>query len=412
MATKKPRRRTTKNGAPESNGQQTPVVPADSADEHLDLSSLETWLWDAACAIRGATDAPKFKDYILPLIFFKRLADVFDDELAEKVQLFGDESVTREIIEADHADALASGRPPIVRFFVPSEYNWQAVRNHPADGRLGEFITLALRETARLNPELQGVLDVKDFNQRQAGQRILDDDRLAALVEVINRRRLGLKNTAPDVLGQAYEYLLRKFAEGQGQSAGEFYTPMEVGRLMAEILDPRPRMEVYDCACGSGGLLLKTRIVYRERNPDKLSQAPKLFGQELNAATFAMARMNMVLHGDTDARIALGDTFRNPSFSAPGAGLKQFDYVIANPMWNQGNYDESFYDNDPYHRFTFGFPPRSSADWGWLQHILASLNETGRTAVVLDTGAVSRGSGSRQPADQQGTRHPQGVRGQ
>ncbi len=396
MAAEKPRRRRSNKHAATDNGQKPSESSASASDEHLDLSSLETWLWDAACAIRGATDAPKFKDYILPLIFFKRLSDVFDDELAEKVQLFGEEAVAREIIEADHTDALASNRPPIVRFYVPCAYNWQAVRNHPTDGRLGEFITLALRETARLNPELQGVLDVKDFNERQAGQRILDDDRLAALVEVISRHRLGLEDTAPDVLGQAYEYLLRKFAEGQGQSAGEFYTPMEVGRLMAEVLDPRPRMEVYDCACGSGGLLIKARIIYRERYPNKWGQAPKLYGQELNPATFAMARMNLVLHGDTSARIALGDTFRNPSFSAPGAGLKQFDYVIANPMWNQDNYDESFYDNDPYRRFTFGFPPRSSADWGWLQHVLASLNETGRAAVVLDTGAVSRGSGSRQ----------------
>ena len=136
MATKRPRRRATKNGDPQSNGQQTTAAPANPSEERLDLSSLETWLWDAACAIRGATDAPKFKDYILPLIFFKRLSDVFDDELAEKVHLFGDETVAREIIEADHADALASGRPPIVRFYVPSAYNWQAVRNHPADGRL------------------------------------------------------------------------------------------------------------------------------------------------------------------------------------------------------------------------------------------------------------------------------------
>jgi type I restriction enzyme M protein len=396
VAVEKPRRRNNKNAAAKTNGQQPIAASTSRVDESLDLGSLETWLWDAACAIRGATDAPKFKDYILPLIFFKRLSDVFDDELAEKIQLYGDDALAREIIEADHADALASGRPPIVRFYVPSGYNWQTVRHHPADGRLGDFITLALRETARLNAELQGVLDVKDFNERQAGQRILDDERLSSLVEVISRHRLGLKNTAPDVLGQAYEYLLRKFAEGQGQSAGEFYTPMEVGRLMAEVLDPRPRMEVYDCACGSGGLLIKARLVYRERHANKHSQAPKLYGQELNPATFAMARMNMVLHGDTDARIALGDTFRNPSFSAPGAGLKQFDYVLANPMWNQDNYDESFYDNDPYHRFAFGFPPRSSADWGWLQHILASLNETGRAAVVLDTGAVSRGSGSKQ----------------
>src|SRR5262249_24472627 len=155
------------------------------------------------------------KDYILPLIFFKRLSDVFDDDLAQQVELFGDEATAREIIEDDHADALATNRAPIVRFYVPSAYNWQTVRNHPAAGRLGEFITEALRETARLKPDLEGVLNVQDFNLRQAGQRIVDDDRLHELIEVISRHRLGLKNTAPDVLGNAYEYLLRKFAEGQ-----------------------------------------------------------------------------------------------------------------------------------------------------------------------------------------------------
>jgi type I restriction enzyme M protein len=188
-----------------------------SVDEHLDISALETWLWDAACVIRGATDAPKFKDFILPLIFYKRLSDVFDDEFMQHVEEFGDDTIARKIIEADHIDALTTGRKPIVRFYIPSPYRWEKIRNHPADGRLGEFVTDALREVARLNPDLQGVLDVKDFNERQSGQRSLDDDRLAALIEIISRHRLGLRNTEADILGRAYEYLLRKFAEGQGQ---------------------------------------------------------------------------------------------------------------------------------------------------------------------------------------------------
>jgi len=204
-----------------------PFVP--SADEHLDIPALETWLWDAACAIRGAQDAPKFKDFILPLIFFKRLSDVFDDEFQERVTEFGNEDLAREVIEADHTDALKTGRQSIVRFYVPRVYSWQSIRNHPADGSLGELVTDAMREVARLNPDLQGTLDIKDYNERQSGQRTLDDDRLGALIEVINRHRLGLKNTEPDIIGRAYEYLLRKFAEGQGQSAGEFYTPKEVG---------------------------------------------------------------------------------------------------------------------------------------------------------------------------------------
>jgi len=355
---------------------------------------LETWLWDAACAIRGSTDAPKFKDFILPLIFFKRLSDVFDDEFADYVKEYGDEATAREIIEADLAHALKTGATPIIRFYIPKEYSWKAIRNHGADGRLGEFTTGAMREVAKLNPDLQGVLDIKDYNERQSGQRTLDDDPLAALIEILSRHRLGLKNTEPDILGRAYEYLLRKFAEGQGQSAGEFYTPKEVGDLIAELIDPREYTTIYDPACGSGGLLIKSRLLFERKHPDGRSKAPRLWGQELNPVTFAMAKMNMFLHDYTDSSFAIGDTFRKPGFGPEGS-LTQFDYVVANPMWNQDNYDEQFYENDSYNRFKYGIPPKSSADWGWVQHMFASLKEGGRAAVVLDTGAVSRGSGSK-----------------
>ncbi len=370
------------------------ALPALSG-EHLDVPTLETWLWDAACAVRGAADAPKFKDFILPLVFFKRLSDVYDDEFAGQVKEFGDEEVAREVIKADHEDALKNNRKPIVRFFIPHEYRWDAIRNHAADGTLGQFVTDAMREVAKLNPELLGVLDIKDYNERQSGQRTLDDDRLSALIEIISRHRLGLKNAEPDILGRAYEYLLRKFAEGQGQSAGEFYTPKEVGWLMAHLLDPKPYTTVYDPTCGSAGLLIKARLLFEQKNPTHKSKAPRLYGQEMNPVTFAMAKMNMFLHDYTDSLFAIGDTFTKPGFAAEGAGLKRFDYVVANPMWNQDNYGESLYENDQWKRFERGAAPSSSADWGWLQHIAASLNDTGRAAVVLDTGAVARGSGSK-----------------
>ena len=372
---------------------QLPFMPTDK--ERLDVSQLESWLWDAACIIRGAMDAPKFKDFILPLIFYKRLSDVFDDEFAEYVVQYGDEIIAHEVIKADHEDALKTNRRPIVRFYIPGEYSWQVIRNHAADGKLGEFVTEAMRSVAELNPDLQGVLDVKDYNERQSGERTLDDDRLSALIEVISRHRLGLKNTEPDIIGRAYEYLLRKFAEGQGQSAGEFYTPKEVGWLIAELINPEPKCTVYDPACGSGGLLIKARLLFENRHPDQKSKAPKLYGQELNPVTYAMAKMNVFLHDYTNASIAIGDTLRSPKFAAKGAGLKQFDYVVANPMWNQPNYDESFYEHDQWNRFLYGIPPKQFADWGWVQHMFASLNENGRAAVVLDTGAVSRGSGSK-----------------
>lgn len=375
---------------------QTKLPFPSENEEHLDISALETWLWDAACVIRGATDAPKFKDFILPLIFYKRLSDVFDDEFAKHVEEFGDEELAREIVKADHEDALKNERRPIVRFYIPYEYRWKALRNHPADGHLGEFVTEAMREVARLNPRLEGVLDVRDFNERQSGQRLLDDDRLEKLIEVISEHRLGLQDTEPDILGRAYEYLLRKFAEGQGQSAGEFYTPKEVGWLMAKLIDPEPYTTVYDPACGSGGLLIKPRLLFEQMHPDKKSQASQIYGQELTPTTYAMAKMNAFLHDFISAEFRIGDTFRNPRYVANNSALRPFDYVVANPMWNQKEYDDAFYTNDNYKRFTHGVAPSSSADWAWVQHIHASLKETGRAAIVLDTGAVSRGSGSKQ----------------
>jgi type I restriction enzyme M protein len=375
------------------NGSATLPMPA-LAEGHLDISALKTWLWDAACAIRGATDAPKFKEFLLPLIFFKRLSDVFDDEFAAKAKEFGEEESAREIIQADHTDALRTGRNPIVRFFIPHQYCWEAIRNHPSNGELGQFVTSAMRDVARLNPDLQGVLDIKDYNERRSGQRTIDDDRLSALIEVLSRHKLGLSDAEPDILGRAYEYLLGKFAE-PGESAGEFYTPREVGWLIAHIIDPQPYATIYDPACGSGGLLIKARLFFEQRHAERRSQAPRLFLQELNPDTFAIAKTNMFLHDYTDSVFAVGDTLRKPRFAAEGAGLKRFDYVVANPMWNQTGYDEAFYENDQWKRFGYGAAPSSSADWGWLQHIAVSLKDNGRAAVVLDTGAISRGSGSK-----------------
>ena len=369
---------------------------SDAEPTQLTISMLETWLLDAANTIRGASDAPKFKDFILPLIFYKRLSDVFDDEFEKQIAEFGDEESAREMIEKDQEDALKTGRNPIVRFYIPPKYSWQKLRNHPADGHLGEFVTEAMREVARLNPPLQGVLDVKDFNETQSGQRTLDEERLEALIEVLSRHRLGLQDTEPDILGRAYEYLLRKFAEGQGQSAGEFYTPKEVGWLMARLINPQSYTTLYDPACGSGGLLIKPRLLFEQTHPDEKSQAPKIYGQELTPTTYAMAKMNAFLHDFIGADIQIGDTFRNPRFVANNSKLQRFDYVLANPMWNQENYDEAFYANDPWGRFSYGIAPNSSADWGWVQHMLASLTDNGRAAIVLDTGAVSRGSGSKQ----------------
>lgn len=360
----------------------------------LDLSILETWLWEAACKIRGPIDAPKFKDYILPLIFLKRLSDVFEDEVNHLAEEFGGVDMAWKLVE----DAHQKGQP-LVRFYLPPEARWSAIREKTTE--IGQYLTDVTRAVARENPKLQGVIDVVDFNATAAGQRIIDDAPLAELVQVLSRHRLGLKDVEPDILGRAYEYLLRKFAEGQGQSAGEFYTPREVAVLMARILEPEPGMTVYDPCCGSGGLLIKCHLRLLEthgvrqngrlRLPGHVAPL-RLYGQEINAATFAMARMNAFIH-EMEAEIMVGDTMRRPAFTRSDGSLMQFDLVTANPMWNQ-KFSTEIYEHDPYDRFTMGVPPGSSADWGWIQHMYGSLNERGRMAVVLDTGAVSRGSGN------------------
>lgn len=351
-------------------------------ENKLDAKALENWLWDAACKIRGPIDAPKYKDYILPLIFLKRLSDVFDDEITKLSQSYTSKEIVEQLIENDHR---------LVRFYLPKEARWSEISKQTTD--VGEYLTEAMRAIARENPKLQGVIDTVDFNATAAGQRIISDETLRMLINILGEYRLGLNDVDADILGRAYEYLLRKFSEGSGQSAGEFYTPSEVAVLMSYILDPEPGDEVYDPCCGSGGLLIKSYQRFKEKYGADTSLEPlKFYGQEILPSTFAMAKMNVFIH-DMEAEIALGDTMRNPAFSQAQGSLKKFDLVTANPMWNQ-DFPQSVYENDPYNRFVFGYPPSNSADWGWIQHMFASLNKDGKMAVVLDTGAVSRGSGN------------------
>lgn len=345
----------------------------------LNINGLETWLWDAACSIRGAVDAPKFKDYILPLIFVKRLSDVFEDEIERLAAKFGDKKTALELIEDDHS---------LVRFYVPPKASWSEIRKLTTG--VGQQLTEFIRAITKENRSLQGVIDIVDFNATVSGQRIIDDERLKTLVEILSRHRLGLNDVEPDLLGRAYEYLLRKFAEGQGSSAGEFFTPQEVGWLIARLLRPTEGLTIYDPACGSGGLLVKAELVVKDATK-KVKRPLRLYGQELNYVTYAMAKMNMIVH-DMEGEIAIGDTLRNPKF-LNGSKLKTFDLVAANPMWNQDGYGTDFYETDAFDRFPFGYPPSGSADWGWIQHMWSSLNATGRAVVVLDSGAAARGSG-------------------
>ena len=348
----------------------------------LDIKTLENWLWEAACKIRGEIDAPKYKDYILPLIFLKRLSDVFDDEIEKLAEDYGDRRTAQELIEEDHS---------LVWFYISPKARWSNIVKQSI--KLGEYLTDAVRAIARENPKLQGVIDIVDFNATAAGQRVISDEKLKLLIDTLNKHRLGLKDVEPDILGRAYEYLLRKFAEGSGQSAGEFYTPREVAILMSRIVEPREGEEIYDPCLGSGGLLIKCFLRFKEKFGENSKVKPlKFYGQEILHGTYAMAKMNAFIHR-MEAEIALGDTMNRPAFLTPSGALKKFDIVVSNPMWNQ-KFPQSTYENDAFNRFNYGYPPSNSADWGWVQHMFSSLNDEGRLAVVLDTGAVSRGSGN------------------
>ena len=360
--------------------------------------SMEQMLWDAACSIRGEKDAAKFKDYLLPLLFLKRLSDVFDDEIDRLTEEIGDRGIAQEIVENDHG---------LLRFYLPSEARWGIISGRDtyewpldAQGRstqpsdIGERLTRAVRAVVRWNPSLSGVIDLVDFAAEINGERDINPARLLSVVETFSdpRYRLGLADVQPDFLGRAYEFLLRKFAEGSGQSAGEFFTPTEVGFLIAHLMRPRPGEDCHDYACGSAGLLIKLQLVARETDPT--SHVPlKLYGQELQADSYAVAHMNAVIH-DMDVQIERGDTMINPRFKNSAGRIATHDIVVANPMWNQ-NFNPNIFENDPFDRFrSTGGVTTGRGDWAWLQHTLAGLNERGRAAVVLDTGAVTRGSGS------------------
>ncbi len=338
--------------------------------------SLESWLWEAACSIRGEIEAPKYKDFIIPLIFLKRLNDVFEDELSH---LSNGKEISIAMANADHK---------LVRFYIPENARWKKLIEQKQS--LGEYLTTAMRDLARENPKLQGVVDLQDFNEATGGMRTISDASLRKLLEILNTKRLGLKDIDADILGNAYEYLIGKFSEGSGKSAGEFYTPREVAELMGKILSPEPGEKIYDPACGSGGLLIRTFGAFVKRyGSESTLDFPRLYGQEINRSTYAMARMNAIIH-DIEAEIRIGDTMERPAYTNDDGSIVLFDKVTANPMWNQKTFDPDQLKNDHYNRFPYGIPLKSSGDWAWIQHMLATARK--RVAVVLDQGALFRGN--------------------
>jgi len=330
-------------------------------------SELEGWLWGAADILRGAVKPEKYGSYMLPLLFYKRLSDVYLEEFEEAVAKYKDEKVAREKL--------------FHRFDIPSDCLWSEIRK--VSTNLGEKLNNVLDRIAKLNPILDGVINRADFNKKEE----IPEDRLIRLVEHFSKYKLGNKNVEPDVLGRAYEYLLKKFNELAPQRAGEFYTPREVVRVLVNILDPDEGYEIYDPCSGTGGMLIVSHyyLASKGKDPKKLF----LHGQEINVDTWAISMMNVMLH-DMEAEIKHGDTFADPKFLDKVGSLRKFDIVVANPMWNQDGYRQLM-ENDKFGRFTYGIPPNNWADWGWVQHMLASLKPTSRMGIVLDQGVLFRG---------------------
>ena len=341
----------------------------------VSLSALKSRLWACAEILRGsAVDRTDWKAYILPLLFFKRMCDVWDEETAEAAQLYGD---------ADPVDF-----PEVHRFDVPEGCHWRDVRGTPAN--VGTALAHAMREIERANPDtLYRVFGAADWGNRA----ILGDEILKDLIEGLSEVSLGNTAVTSDILGDAYEYLIGRFADvAKRKKAGEFYTPRSVVRMMVDILDPKEGESIYDPACGTGGMLLGAIDHVQRAGGDPRTFFGKIYGQEKNLTTSAIARMNLVLHGIEDFEIVREDTLRSPAFTdSSTGGLATFDCVVANPPFSLKEWGLEVWEADPWGRAVFGLPPESYGDYAWVQHMVASMAPgTGRMAVVLPQGALFR----------------------
>ncbi|WP_353112671.1 type I restriction-modification system subunit M [Salinisphaera dokdonensis] len=335
-------------------------------------------MWAAANTLRGsAVDRTDWKGYILPLLFFKRISDVWDEETFEAQELYG---------ETD-----PSLFPEIHRFVVPDGCHWEDVRGTATN--VGAALQHAMQQIERANPDtLFRVFGAADWGNKEK----FSDDLLKDLIEGFSGIALGNRAVSTDVLGDAYEYLVGKFADvTRRNKAGEFYTPRSVVRMMIEILDPSEGESIYDPACGTGGMLLGAIEHVKRKGGDARTFYGKIYGQEKNLTTSAIARMNLVLHGIEDFAIAREDTLRSPAFTdASTSGLATFDCVVANPPFSLKGWGRELWEADPWSRARYGIPPAGYGDYAFVQHMIASMASTGnsRMAVVLPQGALFRKS--------------------
>lgn len=331
---------------------------------------LEKFLWGAATALRGTIDAGDYKQYIFPLLFFKRISDVYDEEF-EKALAESDGDLEYAAFAENH------------HFEVPEGAHWRDVR--AVTTNVGLAIQNAMRAIEQANPDtLQGIFGDASWTNKDR----LSDETLNNLVEHFSQHKLNLSNVPDDKLGNAYEYLIKEFADDSGHTAAEFYTNRTVVKLMTMIANPQPGESVYDPTCGSGGLLLNCALHLKEEG--KEYRTLKLYGQEINLLTSAIARMNMFLHGIEEFSVVRGDTLAQPAFIEHDA-LKTFNVILANPPYSIKSWDRKSFENDPYGRNLWGTPPQGCADYAFQQHIQKSLDpKNGRSVTLWPHGILFR----------------------
>lgn len=347
--------------------------------EQISLDELKSFLWGAATRLRGQIDAAGYKEYIFPLLFFKRISDVYDEQFEGFVCEGGIEYAGMQ------AEELA------IR--IPDGAHWKDVRE--VTENVGQRLVEAFIAIEQANPGeeadgrviggLDGIFGPKDGWTNKAK---MPDHIITSLIEDFSRYNLSLASCPADEMGQAYEYLVGKFADDAGNTAQEFYTNRTVVTLMAEILQPQPDESIYDPTCGSGGMLVKCLDYLRKKGQPW--QGVKVFGQEINALTSAIARMNLYLNGVEDFSIVREDTLAHPAF-VDGSRLRKFDVVLANPPYSISEWDRPLFKNDKWGRNLWGTPPQGRADYAFIQHIIASMDDQiGRCAILLPHGILFR----------------------
>lgn len=334
-------------------------------------AELESYLWGAATVLRGTIDAGDYKQFIFPLLFFKRISDVWEEEY-------------QRALDESHGDVDYASFAENHRFQMPEGAQWADVR--AVTTNVGQALQTAMRTIEQANPDkLYGVFGDAQWTNKDR----LSDETLRDLVEHFSQRMLSTANVPEDQFGQAYEYLIKRFADDSGHTAQEFYTNRTLVHLMTLILDPQPGESVYDPTCGTGGMLLSAAVELKRQGREHRNL--KLYGQELNLMSSSIAQMNLFLHGIVDFQVERGNTLSEPKF-LEGDRLKQFDVVLANPPYSIKTWDRKLWASDPYGRNRFGIPPQGRADYAFFQHILASMEPgSGRCAILFPHGVLFRG---------------------